>query len=649
MDFNVIIKIDANNVAKYKALFTKAYRALDAKGLVKPEFKNDEGRFQNLDEYFAHMSALETLEHGKYLLLPLDETPFAINANTRTITAPKIVALQNDQLAETLVFTIDRYVDYMDLCNATIFVQWTLPDGETQGASEVELIDMDSEPGKIRFGWTLDDEITSQPGTVQFSVRFWIKDPTNEDKVVYSLNTITSSITITKSLQVNINSEEEINRPKQSSLFKKAIRDSVVITENRPAPAAPLFENPGLDLPLTAALKDNTLLLRAQAFVTDTGVPSYEWYYQPAENITIVHPDDEDISITYSAQRFYSFNDVEDVDDKGEPITIYGFKHLGGHKDPIDKLNGTVYEVVNVEKGAVLPAFENFYTLDADNNATPYASTTAPTDDTKLYQKYSVYEVPTGNVKVAGRYKVEAYNSNAYMTQTSVSTVCTLPVPDAVEFKTDLAKVKVNESGTGVALSVQTNKPTAGEIVYQWSKSTTSDTTGFTDIPDATDYSFTAEEPGWYKVHASIELNRANKEATSAVCKVTNLPVAPVLVYNEDVTIPEGDTIAEFVGNEAVLTAVVNNADSFKSPLYSDGINYVWYYSKPDSSKFALLPADGGQLDPGVIVTRDPAMPHVITVSNPAHHVVPYMFKCVAINVLSEKTKDSNELFFRVR
>jgi hypothetical protein len=107
-----------------------------------------------------------------YMMLPIDEAAFTINANTRAISTPKVVTLQNDQIAETLTFTIDRYFDYMDLYNATVYVQWTLPSGK-EGATEIELKDITTMPGKIRFGWPLDSDVTSEIGTVRYSVRFW--------------------------------------------------------------------------------------------------------------------------------------------------------------------------------------------------------------------------------------------------------------------------------------------------------------------------------------------------------------------------------------------------------------------------------------------------------------------------------------------
>lgn len=200
----MIITITEKNAHLYRALFAKAYQALEEKDPDLLQVTHDERRFLTLDEYFAHMADLLALD-PVYMMLPLDENPFAINANTRAIVAPKIVTLQNDQIAEMITFTIDRYYDYMDLDNATIYVQWTLPSGK-EGATKVEFKDLDSEPGKIRFGWPLDADVTSEVGKVKYSVRFWQKGMIEnaegefEEKVVYSFNTLTSEFTVSPSL-----------------------------------------------------------------------------------------------------------------------------------------------------------------------------------------------------------------------------------------------------------------------------------------------------------------------------------------------------------------------------------------------------------------------------------------------------------------
>ena len=107
-------------------------------------------------------------------------------------------------MAEMVMFTIDRYVDFKDLNEAIIYIQWTNKNGDTK-AAPIVVKDITSIPGKIRFGWPLDKNVTAVPGPVHYSVRFWNRlgeEPAEggAETVVYSLNTLSSSLTITESL-----------------------------------------------------------------------------------------------------------------------------------------------------------------------------------------------------------------------------------------------------------------------------------------------------------------------------------------------------------------------------------------------------------------------------------------------------------------
>ena len=69
----------------------------------------------SLDEYFSYIEDLNHINR-KYTILPLDEEPFVIDANTRTITVPKSfktngISVQGDEAAETIYFIIDRFFD----------------------------------------------------------------------------------------------------------------------------------------------------------------------------------------------------------------------------------------------------------------------------------------------------------------------------------------------------------------------------------------------------------------------------------------------------------------------------------------------------------------------------------------------------------
>jgi hypothetical protein len=72
-------------------------------------------------------------------MFPIDEPRFEIDANTREIAIPsnfrKLVGVQGDHVAETLIFAINRFVDYYDLLPTAangmqIYVQWVDENGE---------------------------------------------------------------------------------------------------------------------------------------------------------------------------------------------------------------------------------------------------------------------------------------------------------------------------------------------------------------------------------------------------------------------------------------------------------------------------------------------------------------------------------------
>jgi hypothetical protein len=75
---------------KYKQLFAKAYKALGDK--VREDARHEDNTFHSLDEYYGHLEELYAID-PTYIMLPLDETPFAIDANKRLISNPKIVTM----------------------------------------------------------------------------------------------------------------------------------------------------------------------------------------------------------------------------------------------------------------------------------------------------------------------------------------------------------------------------------------------------------------------------------------------------------------------------------------------------------------------------------------------------------------------------
>ena len=89
--------ITTNITNKYDKIFKKASEILLAKytneemKAINPYWEDDVG-IMNLDAYFMSfetlLGELKENELGPFVLLPLDEEPFEINANTREIKVP---------------------------------------------------------------------------------------------------------------------------------------------------------------------------------------------------------------------------------------------------------------------------------------------------------------------------------------------------------------------------------------------------------------------------------------------------------------------------------------------------------------------------------------------------------------------------------
>lgn len=277
--------------AEYELLFgSDAVEQAPIK-IIHDEDRSQDGCFLTLEQYFNY---IEIIKHSgrKYhflLSLPLDEGELEINANTRLITIPRdfvSTIVQNDSLAETIVFTMDRFVENVDLGNVDrIYVQWTAPgqEGRREEATLIELKDTDA--SKIKFGWPISKEITKFPGQVQFSVVFIIDDPNNPGQILYRLNTLPNAFEVRPALQPNINKTVTT----VGTDFYYAIRNNRYPGQAADAPKPPIFDDTfGLNLKdndpvekLVLEKQDDVLKFEAQAIITDVGQINYTWYVKP--------------------------------------------------------------------------------------------------------------------------------------------------------------------------------------------------------------------------------------------------------------------------------------------------------------------------------------------------------------------------------
>ena len=607
----MIVSINKENSDKYRKLFVEAYKYL--KELDNSPVDQDKDRFAHLAEYYGHMADFFDNRKYKYVMLPLDEEAFNIDLNTRTIHVPasfsKCASVQSDQLAETIIFVTDRYFDYMDLANTEIYVQWTIPEDkkngieEYNGATRVEMVDLESEDGKLRFAWPLNETITATPGVVKFAVRFFRVDDSNPNKLLYSLNTVDTSIVIKPALQPALTNSANLESPISDNSFKRAILNSQYAAEGISLPKMPEFFAPGSNISAStglfevgkikvANLADDTVTLYVQAYTADTSEVQYKWYYQ------------QDDGEFYDCEHYPLTFDAD-----GVPQTYGTFGVV--NNDTFIKCDPQPVERV---------LHEIYYVADATNPMGYVEYVDEINEDTaktiELYERYSGFTVPAGSVNVTGQYQAAAWGSVDIGDGKKLTTqyprrsdVCVIPGPSTIMFKAggnlEQGKIlKMNDDNElegvlTVDLVVDEYKPS---INYLWRKSTAhaedvinaENDVYVNTLDEAT---LTVTEPGWYAAEVTSTLNRETKHQFSNICKVTNSPEPPVVTSQISAFVDITGTTKENP-KEFTIEADVHNPLSYHKALLTDeaddegnisSFEYIWQMQSPDNDKYMTI------------------------------------------------------------
>lgn len=619
---------------------------------------------QDINDYFAHMRDFFDKSGWKFVMFAteegvINEKPLEINLDARTISVPSAVAtcagVQKDQLAEMLVFEVDRFFDYMDLSNTNIYVQWK--NAIAEGDTRIAMIDFASKPGKMLFAWPLTEDVTQAAGPVKFSVRFFRQNAAGE--AIYSLNTQEATINIKPALAADLN--DLLIEPILSGMFENVILNSQNAAAGRSAPHAPRFDAPGADISLLTVdedgnyvvsalekvgenyitgLANDTVSLCAQAYVTDLGELEYKWNY----SYPIVN-DDGEVSMVSNC---YTIEDEESlVRDVYIPLSAERLEALQ-KQGAKPETNERYY--IEVTKNNVV-GYE-YYPLTGDNFPIE--------EDTVLYERYTAFTIPATlegeePVEVVGKYRVTAINHKGELSTENnpvYSSVCELPGPAEIVIKNDLnnSYILSAEKDNVLAVELPENIYNA-DITYNWMVKKTADgefVPVTVQLPIAGEgeeitYEEVAVDPvaelnvfelGWYRADIVSVLNRKSVTKSTKECKVTNAPAAPVLTNgmengeNYYVVKPEQSI-------ELIVNATVTNSTN---QLYSEGIEYQWFIGNNGPIR-ALTEADKN-----IAV----ASGNKLTV----YHQAKYggmSFDCLAYNVLNgEKTPSEHlsESFF---
>lgn len=394
-----------------------------------------------LEEYFSWMKTLGSISR-KYTMLPLDEPHFIINTNTRAITIPADfkkngIAVQGDDLAEVLYFEVDRYFDYMDLNNCDIFIQWETPKGTdgtvVRSASREYVRDIESQPGKLIFGWMIDDTITKNAGTLKFSVRFyqWNDDEgaqaETERLLAYSLSTLTAQVPIQPS--INFNPEiDPVTLEDAGDRIIGRLENSVIV-------GGYFAESPLFFINLLEQEYDynpDEKQLQVLAYSPDTGSISYEWKKQDLNEKNTT----EGCTIYRNLDSIIEWVDVDKTQPLSEDID-YWIKQGTGHTLLTDR------------------------TLSDEQK----------TDDSFIVQtKRSCHVIqPNDKGEVAGVYWAVAENRITNATNTAESVRAVFPRPKDIKVTKAPATTGIIRDGKCV-LSVEVEEASSDiqEKTYQW-------------------------------------------------------------------------------------------------------------------------------------------------------------------------------------
>ena len=211
----------------------------------------------NQHEYFSKLHLIQAKSNLQDSIgsippinIPNSESKLKIDLNTRKIEAPEFLSVKNDQKAETFFFEVDRFYNHIDLALTTCIIQYITPKGpyiypvpfydtvsnnfisvdlteDTYKINKYYLLDLEkkeyvisSEPfdkqliyfekqenGKMLIPWQIGNNVTKQPGQIEFNVRFYTINFENQ-QFDFNLSTLSAKSKILPSMDLQMDLED---------------------------------------------------------------------------------------------------------------------------------------------------------------------------------------------------------------------------------------------------------------------------------------------------------------------------------------------------------------------------------------------------------------------------------------------------------
>ena len=555
---------DSNYSNKYIILFDEAYTVLKEAGKLRDEDNVEGGKIESLEHYFSYIGDLVDLhtanvagiqdnenysKYSKFLMLPMDEiygkNVFSINPDSRVIDVPASfksngVSVTGDLLAETLLFEIDRFYDITDLASTEIYVQWINP-ADKMGASKITIVDYESKPGKLVFGWPLTDKITVEgKNPLKFSVRF-IKHGDNNE-IIYTLNTMATSVKINQALFTAWDESVEIENANE--MLDKAITNGPIGDGTEPLVPTYVIDLTGGAMELNG---ENKAELQVAVVTGDNGTVTYSWFYAPKyiEDNKIVS--DDYISIP-SEMDYIETADTNFIDKK-------------------------------------------VYYTKQDNAYVPYDNTNGWIDG--LFEKVSVCKIDWAEGEhITGEYYVNTTNKIGSRTTNKVrSKSAIFNCPEKVEFNKNLASdIFMTDNAARLEVNAKST-PDNAAISYEWFAI---DSEGVAmKVADGSAYQ--ATNAGWYKSIAYATLNKETMFIESDICRVLNDIQAPIITF------PAGEATEDIQADENGVFELKVEYELSTDKLISDSVEFNWFHKGLDDEDYKAVSIE----DDGIISITD--------------------------------------------
>lgn len=649
------------NFDKYTVLFRDAWKDLLDRNALEDADKiaaeNGKIAFADLAHYFAYIKDLITID-PIYVMLPIDEAPFEINANTRAIKVPPSFrtcsGVQSDNYAEIVTFTIDRYFDYKDLDQASIAVQWINDAAQTEGVSFIQLKDLKTygDENKIRFGWPLTSEMTAAAGNLRFAVRFYTAQTNDEGKIEfnYLLNTIPESIPIKDTLKIDWNSADTVKKDNDLALFTSYITNSSNPSYGIPTAIEFVLEDD--EFPQYGKINsDDTLVLKAQGITKDLNPLVYEWYHKKGDVITKIDPNIEEYDGKFSISSEPVLYDPDQWP-KERPIMTFW-----------------------IPKEAPLTGYTPFL------EAWP---TEKPNYDLYLMKTSLTFLANGGDV--TGEYFVKAINQvtdkngKVINSVDAISRICVILTPAPITVTKDLPTHMFLDDKSNILtfeISKDEHSQRSYEVYYK-DDNKYSDPKEIDEKVASADFSgtkidYTIPEKafGLYKIKAISELNRDDESVESMVCYVSDHPLQPTgTLYVNDVEMVMEDTNSDAILDNVDIdveatgkwldtegkmlgidTTISHKVFTLKVARTTDNdtlhnigtISYKWTMSYNDIETEITKPSETTE---GPIASINDDGSINVRAINPESESGKYVYKCNIINTLANESVSSDDYFF---